>query len=253
MKHNLLGAVSTIAIGAAFGVGSPVTAYAGLLCGAGVCTESVSLGSGQTDLGTFNNNSPPGPVTGSPVVLNQFNPATGHLLSVTVQEKGSYTSSGSLTNNGTLGTESFTFSIAMRLALFASNTAPSNFPTLNQSPVAAGTHSYNLAQGSSTNFSASTSGFNKTSGLITANLPAWTGTGTFDALFATLTSEAFTGGGGQIGASLNTYVTPTVVLTYNYSTPSPPGPPPVPEPASLTLLGAGLAGLGVIRRRRRKS
>jgi hypothetical protein len=42
-------------------------------------------------------------------------------------------------------------------------------------------------------------------------------------------------------------------IDYSYSTTKPPSsPPPVPEPATLGLLGAGMAGLGVLRRRSKR-
>lgn len=69
---------------------------------------------------------------------------------------------------------------------------------------------------------------------------------------------ATTGGGGTTNTSVNLSDSPSGSVTIQYlgSSPPPPPPPPptgAPEPASMLLMGAGLAGLGAVVRRKRRT
>lgn len=66
---------------------------------------------------------------------------------------------------------------------------------------------------------------------------------------STLTGTTILGGGGNITNAIGTTASGTVTLTYTYTPTPAPTPTTVPEPASMALLGMGLAGLGLIRRR----
>ena len=70
-------------------------------------------------------------------------------------------------------------------------------------------------------------------------------TGTFTLGFTTLTFQSFIGGGGNAVALQSTVGQGTVTVIYNSEIGT-----EIPEPATLGFLGLGLAGLGLIRRRR---
>jgi LPXTG-motif cell wall-anchored protein len=103
------------------------------------------------------------------------------------------------------------------------------------------------------------------SGVTSADAPvltAFTGAGTVPFHLATSISETFMGGGGNVQAQINTFVSAGVHVCYRYappppevlpeSTPEPPAAPPAAPPVVLPTLpatgstSAPLAGVGVL-------
>jgi hypothetical protein len=259
MKHNLLGAVSTIALGAAFGIGAPGAANAsytlagtGLVCTglitdtSGSCTETVSATTTGKD---FN---------GVALTLDKwYAPQAGDkLASVSYTPGGNTTVQGTLTNSGT-GTAHGSFLVGKDQFTFAGGN-PSDFlvPTLIKFPGFNG----GFSSGTVTLAPGETSPFNKSqpftagpfSGTPVAGYIGPAGS-QFTALVTTSTSGGATSTPAAFTANATINESAFITITYNFTTPPPPPPPPspTPEPASLALLGVGLAGLGAIRRRRK--
>lgn len=242
MKFSLLSSASLLAIGSGLAMLSPQQAHATpslTSCGTFCETETVGLGATTTDFHLL------------PVTLNQFAPLTplptgvnAVLTSVVINETGSYTTNGSL-HNTALGSEAFTFKFGESLTMTKGAGAPSIIASkilstgLLSSP-------YTLGSGASTTFSQGGAITPSASQLLTSGLSAFDGNGTFNLLFSSDTTEAFSGGGGNVTPSLTTTASPSVTITYNYTTTV-----PAPEPASFALVGAAIAGLGVVRRRRK--
>jgi len=72
------------------------------------------------------------------------------------------------------------------------------------------------------------------------------GGGFFDINVGTLTGLALLGGGGNLLAGQSTQANVTATVSYDYGVQT-------PEPATMAVLGAGMLGLGLARRRRNKA
>ena len=200
------------------------------------------------------------------IAVPKFDTSLGTLTAATLSLYADANSTGSVQNTGADTAEVTSYNSSLRVRLLAPSNSttgpgidsPANTVTpflAESAPLLVSVTNAAVAPGASVPFSvtatnATSSPTDLFSSTYLTYLPYFEGTGQVLLPVYTGTRTVSDVSGGNLKTFQNTQARAEAVVTYTYTAALPPGPVPVPEPGSIALLGASLAGLGLVRPRR---